>query len=125
MRIFEAPIEYWTGTELTRRVYELKLAVAVAVRSRRRQLGVSQAELARRLNTSQSRISKLEACRGHTTVDFALGALIALGASDQEIADAIDASRCAAVLHVRQRAARISFRQMRRPTLRDQIQGRL
>src|SRR5687768_8143619 len=85
----EPPLTYWTATAVGRRIYELKLALSVAVRDRRRALGLSQKVLAERLSCTQGRVSKLERCCGHTTIDFAIAALVALDASDAEIGAAV------------------------------------
>ena len=120
--LHEPPIDYWLSAPTTRRLHELKLAAAVAVRTRRQDLGLSQQALAQKLNTSQSRISQLEACRGTTTLDFAVTALVAMDAGDEEIANALNAGACPAVAHLRMRASRVSFLQMKRKSLRQQIQ---
>ena len=60
-----------------------------AVRERRAKLSQSQAALAKRLNSSQSRVAKMEAADPTVSVDLLLKALFALGATPREVATAI------------------------------------
>jgi predicted XRE-type DNA-binding protein len=70
---------------------ETKLALSGSVRDRRMAQGLSQAELATRLKSSQSRIAKVEAADPTVTVsaDLLLRALFALGATPGDVASAI------------------------------------
>ena len=68
---------------------DLKLALSGELRDRRTGQGLSQVELARRLGSSQSRVAKMEASDPTVSVDLLLRALLAVGASRQEIAKAI------------------------------------
>jgi ribosome-binding protein aMBF1 (putative translation factor) len=68
---------------------EVKLALSDTLRARRTQQGLSQAELARRLGSSQSRVAKMEAADASVSVDLLLRGLIASGASKREIGNAI------------------------------------
>jgi transcriptional regulator with XRE-family HTH domain len=55
--------------------------------------GLSQAELAKRLNSSQSRIAKVEAADRTVSADLLLRALFALGARPGDVASAIRKSK--------------------------------
>ncbi len=68
---------------------ELRASLAAALKARRVKLGVTQVELAKRLQSSQSRVAKMEA--GNPTVSFELlmRALLVLGASRRELSAAI------------------------------------
>jgi ribosome-binding protein aMBF1 (putative translation factor) len=68
---------------------ETKLALSESVRERRSKQRLSQAELARRLKSSQSRIAKLEAADPTVSTDLLLRALFALGATPNDVASAI------------------------------------
>lgn len=68
---------------------ELKLALSDTLRERRQDQGISQTELAKRLGSSQSRVSRMEASDPSVSVDLLLRALLATGASRKEIASAI------------------------------------
>src|SRR5487761_2499893 len=68
---------------------ETKLALTVSVRERRRSRGLSQAALANRLSSSQSRVAKMEAADPTVSVDLVLRALFALGARPIDVASAI------------------------------------
>ena len=65
---------------------EIKLALADAVRTRRTKLGLTQAELARRMRSSQSRVAKLEAGDRTVSIDLLVYALVVLGATRQQLA---------------------------------------
>ena len=68
---------------------ETKLALSGSVRDRRVAQGLSQAELASRLKSSQSRIAKVEAADPTVSADLLLRALFALGATPGDVASAI------------------------------------
>jgi DNA-binding transcriptional regulator YiaG len=68
---------------------DTKLALSGSVRDRRTKQGLSQAELARRLKSSQSRVAKLEAADPSVSTDLLLRALFALGATPNDVASAI------------------------------------
>ena len=65
---------------------EIKLALANAVRARRTTLGLTQAELGRRMHSSQSRVAKLEAGDRTVSIDLLVHALVSLGATRQQLA---------------------------------------
>ena len=68
---------------------ELKLSLSGELRERRNDLGLSQAELAERLGSSQSRVAKMEASDPTVTIDLLIRGLLATGATRKEIAGAI------------------------------------
>jgi predicted XRE-type DNA-binding protein len=76
---------------------ETKLALSGSVRNRRIAQGLSQAELATRLKSSQSRIAKVEAADPTVSADLLLRALFALGATPGDVASAIRKRRKVAV----------------------------
>lgn len=75
---------------------ETKLALSQSLRERRAAQKVSQAELAKRLKSSQSRVAKMEAADATVSVDLLLRALFALGAKPRDVALAIQKGRTAA-----------------------------
>lgn len=64
---------------------ETKVALSEALRRKRAALGLTQHQLARRLNSSQSRVAKMEAADRSVSVDLLLKGLFALGASPGDI----------------------------------------
>jgi transcriptional regulator with XRE-family HTH domain len=68
---------------------ELKLALSERLRVRRTKLGLSQAALARRLGSSQSRVAKMEASDPSVSLDLLVRGLLATGATRRDIATAI------------------------------------
>ncbi len=68
---------------------ELKLALSRSLRDRRQRRGVSQVELAKRLQSSQSRIAKMEAGDPSVSMDLLVSSLLVLGASEADLAKAI------------------------------------
>ena len=78
-------------TEEEDRLLQLRLGLVEALRSARTRAGLSQAELAERMNSSQSRVAKIEAGDPSVSLDLIVKALIAAGASDGELARAFKA----------------------------------
>lgn len=64
---------------------DMRLALAAALRERRLRSGLSQVALARMLDTSQSRVAKMEASEPGVTFDALILALLALGATARDI----------------------------------------
>lgn len=72
---------------------ELKLKLADGLRERRRRRRLTQVELARRVRSSQSRVAKMEAGDPSVTLDLLIRSLLALGASNRELARIISLSK--------------------------------
>ena len=70
---------------------DLKLRLSDSLRKRRTQEKLSQKELAKLVKTSQSRVAKMEAGDPTVSLDLLIKTLLALGASDTDLADAIAA----------------------------------
>jgi len=68
---------------------ELRLSLSESLKKRRKKQGLSQHALARRLNSSQSRIAKMESSDPTVSLDLLIRALLATGASRLEVAKAI------------------------------------
>ena len=68
---------------------EVKLALAAGLRQLRERRGMTQAALAERLGSSQSRVAKMEAADRSVTVDLMMRSLLAIGATPGEIAKLI------------------------------------
>ena len=69
-----------------RRFVETKLALAAGVRRRRERQRVTQADLARRLGSSQSRVAKIEAADSTVSLDLIIRSLFGLGATREDVA---------------------------------------
>jgi predicted transcriptional regulator len=72
---------------------KLKVALSRTLRERRTNQGLSQTALARRIGSSQSRVAKMEASDPSVSVDLLIRALLATGATPQDIAAAIAPDR--------------------------------
>ena len=70
---------------------ELKVRLAASLRSRRRRGNLTQADLAKRLRSSQSRIAKMEAGDPSVSVDLLIRSLLTLGTSRRELSRIISA----------------------------------
>jgi DNA-binding XRE family transcriptional regulator len=68
---------------------ELKLALAHYLRDIRVQHGWTQAQVARRVNSSQSRVAKMEAADASVSVDLLVKSLLVLGASRKQVGQVI------------------------------------
>jgi len=64
----------------------MKLELVDGVKELRSEQRITQAELARRLGSSQSRVAKLEAGDRSVSIDLLMRALLSLGASRKQIA---------------------------------------
>jgi ribosome-binding protein aMBF1 (putative translation factor) len=65
---------------------ELRLKLAEGLKVRRQAQGVTQSELAQSLRSSQSRVAKMEAGDPSVSLDLLVKSLLALGASNKELA---------------------------------------
>ncbi len=70
---------------------DLKVRLAVGLRERRRRRSLTQADLAKRLQSSQSRIAKMEAGDPSVSLDLLIRSLLILGASRRELSRIISA----------------------------------
>jgi ribosome-binding protein aMBF1 (putative translation factor) len=74
---------------------ELKIKLATALRQRRQQKGLSQLDLAAKLQSSQSRVAKMEAGDPSVSLDLLIRSLLRLGASERELSQIIVTPRAA------------------------------
>ena len=65
---------------------ELRLKLADGLKKRRHSRGVTQAQLAHELRSSQSRVAKMEAGDPTVSLDLLVKSLLALGTSNRELA---------------------------------------
>jgi len=77
-------------------IIETKLALSRSLRDRRAAEGLSQAALAKRLCSSQSRVAKMEAGDSTVSIDLLLRALYSLGARPRDVASILARRRGAA-----------------------------
>jgi DNA-binding XRE family transcriptional regulator len=75
---------------------ELRLALTGAVKRSRQKRGLSQIDLAQRMGSSQSRVAKIEAGHPSVSLDLIVRALLATGASRQELRRAFSGDERAA-----------------------------
>lgn len=73
-------------TEAESALIEIKLALARCLRERRAAQQWTQAELARQLGSSQSRVAKMESADASVSLDLLIRALLALGITRREVA---------------------------------------
>ena len=72
---------------------EMRLAVSSALRQRRQRQGVTQAALAKKLRSSQSRVAKMEAGDPSISLDLLLRAFFATGATKRDLARVLTSRR--------------------------------
>jgi DNA-binding XRE family transcriptional regulator len=70
---------------------DLKARLAIGLRERRRRRSLTQADLANRLQSSQSRIAKMEAGDPSVSLDLLVRSLLILGTSRRELSRIISA----------------------------------
>ena len=68
---------------------ELKLRLSESLRDRRKFKKLTQTEFARLIKSSQSRVAKMEAGDPSVSLDLLIRSLLALGASEKDVAQAI------------------------------------
>ena len=93
-----------------------KAALAVCLEERRRDLGWSQAVLAERLGSGQSRIAKIEAAHSSVSIDLMIRALLATGANMAQIGTVIATGDPHAKPNVKSRRKKTPRRSRRRTT---------
>src|SRR6266850_3373753 len=74
---------------------ELKIRLAAGLRQRRQEKGLSQLDLAAKLQSSQSRVAKMEAGDPSVSLDLLIRSLLTLGASERELSRLITTQRAA------------------------------
>lgn len=72
---------------------EMKLQLAQALRERRLRRRLTQAQLATMVRSSQSRVAKMEAAEPSVSADLLLRSLLAIGASSEDVARIISATK--------------------------------
>jgi DNA-binding XRE family transcriptional regulator len=71
---------------------ELKLALADNLKQRRLKRGMTQTQLAKRLESSQSRVAKMEAGDRSVSLDLLVRSLLTVGMTRRELAKVIETS---------------------------------
>jgi transcriptional regulator with XRE-family HTH domain len=74
---------------------ELKIRLAAGLRRRRQEKGLSQLDLATKLQSSQSRVAKMEAGDPSVSLDLLIRSLLTLGASERDLSQIITSPRAA------------------------------
>ncbi len=64
---------------------EMKLALSEKLRERRKRRNLTQADFARAIESSQSRVAKMEAGDPSVSIDLLVKSLLALGVSKKEV----------------------------------------
>jgi DNA-binding XRE family transcriptional regulator len=72
---------------------EIKLALARRLRELREEHNWTQAEVARRVGSSQSRVAKMEAADRTVSVDLLMRSLLAVGADRRELGRVLSSRR--------------------------------
>jgi DNA-binding XRE family transcriptional regulator len=68
---------------------DMKVNLSRFLRERRKNLALTQAQVAQQIGSSQSRVAKLEAADPSVTLDLLVRSALALGASAKELAEAL------------------------------------
>jgi predicted XRE-type DNA-binding protein len=68
---------------------ELRVRLADTLKARRQKQNLTQAAVARRIRSSQSRVAKMEGGDATVSLDLLIRSLLALGASNRDLAKAI------------------------------------
>jgi DNA-binding XRE family transcriptional regulator len=81
--------EFLGLSDIEEAIVAMKVALAERLRSVRQEKGMTQAELARRIGSSQSRVAKIEAGDPSVSMDLLVRTLLAAGADRKDVARAI------------------------------------
>lgn len=81
--------EFLNLTKEEEALIEIKIRLSNLVRESRKQRGMSQTTLAKRLRSSQSRVAKIEAADSSVSLDLLVRASFATGATRKDLARAI------------------------------------
>jgi ribosome-binding protein aMBF1 (putative translation factor) len=76
-------------TEVERQIVDLRVRLGREVRRRRTEAGLSQAQLAVKIGSSQSRVAKVEGMAPGVAIDLMIRAFFATGGTVDELAQAI------------------------------------
>jgi DNA-binding XRE family transcriptional regulator len=76
-------------------VIDLKIRLIEKLKAMRKSKSISQEELAKRIESSQSRIAKMESGSPDVSLDLICKALFALGVSHRDLGKAVGSSRAA------------------------------
>jgi DNA-binding transcriptional regulator YiaG len=84
----ETTVQDFLGLSSEETAYiELKLLLAQSLRERRERMKLSQKAFANRIESSQSRVSKMEAGDPSVSLDLLIRSLLSLGVTPEEIGD--------------------------------------
>ncbi len=78
-------------TEVEESLVEMRLALASALRTRRIESRLTQAELAKRIGSSQSRVGKMETAAPDVSLELLVKSLVSLGVTRSDIGKMIAA----------------------------------
>ncbi len=70
-------------------IIEIRLSLSKSLKQFRKQQELSQQKLAENINSSQSRVAKMEASDSSVSIDLLIKSLLSLGATREDIATAI------------------------------------
>jgi DNA-binding XRE family transcriptional regulator len=68
---------------------EMRHGLSRALKARRVEAGLTQAQLAKRTGSSQSRVAKMESADPSVSLDLLIRALLAVGVTRREVGDAL------------------------------------
>jgi ribosome-binding protein aMBF1 (putative translation factor) len=76
-------------TEVERQIVDLRVRLSREIRRRRTEAGLSQAQLAQKIGSSQSRVAKAEGTAPGVAIDLMIRVFFATGGTVDELAQAI------------------------------------
>jgi hypothetical protein len=83
--------EFLGLTDIEAAIVDLRLALSRALKHRRVKLHLTQSALAKRIESSQSRVAKMEAADPEVSIDLLVRGLLATGATRRDVARVIEA----------------------------------
>ncbi len=88
--------EFLGLTDIEAAIVDLRLALSRALKERRVKLHLTQSALAKRIESSQSRVAKMEAADPEVSLDLLVRGLLATGATRRDVARVIGSASASA-----------------------------
>jgi hypothetical protein len=88
--VFTTPADFFGLSEVERKMVEMRHILTDAFRARRKRQKLSQLVVAKRMNTTQARVSKIETNSPEVSIEFVIEGLFALGCEPKELATCLE-----------------------------------
>ena len=87
--IFTTPADFFGLTDVERKLVKMRHILTRTFSDMRKRKCLSQSDVAKRMNSTQGRVSKIEANHPEVSIDFMIQGLFALGCEPQQLAECV------------------------------------